>query len=231
MQHKARLVFAAFLLPLVVGWAVASAADEGNAGGFRLVLTDGSIVSGALSFVINLDTAYGRITLTPGNLVSVRFDAEQKWVDVQLTDAHLRLKYNPSSSDLKAATSAGPLSIALPNVIRVAKASAEAPGATSPQVAQSPSAPASQAAAPPPVVTYPPQQPAAAPPTVVYQYPYPYAPPANYYSYSPYYYSPYYYSPYYWPGPYIGWPYFGLRIGVGPRFFGGLRWGFGLRIR
>jgi hypothetical protein len=226
MRNKPVPVFSALLL--VLGWGVAHAAEGQNAARFTLLLTDGSQVNGAVSFVINLDTACGKIQIPSGNLVSVRFDAEQKWADIRLTDAQMKLKYDPACGDLKATTSAGPLTIALSNVSSVARASAEVSGGISPNAAQSRSAAASRGGVPPPAVKYAPQQPHAAPPTVVYRYPYqyPYAPPTTYYSYSP-----YCCSPRYWPGPYVGWPYLGIGIGVGPRFFGGFLLGFALRIR
>jgi hypothetical protein len=226
MRNKLVPVFA--MLLLVLGWGVANAADGQSTGRFRLLLTDGSQINGAVSFVINLDTAYGKIQIPSSNLVSVRFDAERKWADIRLTDAQMKLKYDPASGDLKATTSAGPLTIALSNVRSVARASAEVSAGISPNAAQSRSAAASRAGVPPPAAKSAPQQSLAAPPTVVYRYAYqyPYAPPATYYSYSP-----YYYSPRYWPGPYVGWPYFGIGIGAGPRFFGGFLLGLALRIR
>jgi hypothetical protein len=226
---------------LVFGWGAARAADPQDAGGFRMVLVDGSTVKGAASLVINLDTAYGQIKITSSSLVSAQFDVDQKWADIRLNDAQLKLRYNPASSDLKATTAAGSLTIPLAKVIKVAKGAVQVPSEPLPQTASQdtaqpqpgappPSAPYAQQ--PPPSAPYVQQPPpATVPPSVVYQYPYQYQYP--YVAPAPYYYSPYYYSPYYygWPGPY-----FGVGIGVGRgfgRFYGGFPGiiGFGVRIR
>jgi len=215
-----------FLLPLVLGWGAAGAADQQEVGGFKVVLADGSMVNGAVSLVVSLDTPYGQIKIPSSSLVSVKLDAEQKWADIQLTDSQMKLRYNPATSELKATTSVGPLTIALANVIKIARASADVSSGTSPNAAAQ-SAASSQPSAPPPAATYAPQQPvAASPPTAAYQYSYPY----QYYAPATTYYSPYYYSPYYGSGPYVGWPCVGIGIGVGPRFRG-FGWGFGIRIR
>ncbi|MGD1000821.1 MAG: hypothetical protein ABSA67_09010 [Candidatus Brocadiia bacterium] len=235
MRSKSLMIFPVFFLPLVLGWGAARAADQQGAGDFSVLLSDGSMVKGAVSLVINLDTAYGKINIPSSALVSAQFDAEQKWAEIQLNDAQLKMRYNPASSDLKATTAVGPLTIALANVIKVAKGSVQVASETAPQAA-SPYVVQPQPSVPPPATGYTQQQPpaAAAPPTVVYQYPYQYqyVRPAPYY-YSPYYYSSSYYSPYYygWPGPY-----FGIGIGVGRgygRFYGGFPgfFGFGIRIR
>ncbi len=226
MCNRLALIFPVFLLPLVLGWGVARAADQPDAGGFRVVLTDGSLVNGAVSLVVSLDTPYGQIKIPSSSLVSVRLDAEQKWADIQLTDAQMKLRYNPASSELKATTSVGPLTIALANVIKIARASADVSTGTAPNAAAAPSVAPSRPSVTPPVAAYAPQQPVTAPPAPVYPYSYPY----QYYAPATTYYSPYYYSPYYASGPYIGWPYVGIGIGVGPRFRG-FGWGFGIRIR
>lgn len=226
MCNRLALIFPVFLLPLVLGWGVARAADQPDAGGFRVVLTDGSLVNGAVSLVVSLDTPYGQIKIPSSSLVSVRLDAEQKWADIQLTDAQMKLRYNPASSELKATTLVGPLTIALANVIKIARASADVSTGTAPNAAAAPSVAPSRPSVTPPVAAYAPQQPVTAPPAPVYPYSYPY----QYYAPATTYYSPYYYSPYYASGPYIGWPYVGIGIGVGPRFRG-FGWGFGIRIR
>ncbi len=231
MRSKRLAIFSIFFLPLVLGWGTARAADQQGAGDFRVLLTDGSMVKGAVSLVIHLDTPYGQINIPSSSLVSAQFDAEQKWAEIQLNDAQLKMSYNPAASNLKATTTVGLLTIAMANVIKIGKDSLLVSTGTAPQAA-SPSMAQPQASAPPPSTAYAQQPPpaAAAPPTVVYQYPYQYARPAPYYS-SPYYYSPSYYSPYYygWPGPY-----FGIGIGVGRYggFYGGFPGiGFGIRIR
>jgi hypothetical protein len=233
MRCKRLAIFSIFFLPLVLGWGVARAADQQTAGDFRVLLSDGSMVKGAVSLVINLDTPYGQINIPSSSLVSAQFDAEQKWAEIQLNDAQLKMRYNPAASSLKATTAVGPLNIALANVIKVSKGSVEVASGSAPQAASQYTAQPQQNV-PPPSTAYAQQQPPAtvAPPTVVYQYPYQY----QYVRPAPYYYSPYYYSPYYSPY-YYGWPgpYFGIGIGVGRgfgRFYGGFPGiGFGIRIR
>lgn len=227
MRRKLPAMFPIFFLPLVLGWGAARAADQQDAGDFRVLLTDGSMVKGAVSLVITLDTQYGQINIPSSSLVSAQFDAEQKWAEIQLKDAQLKMKYNPAASKLNATTAVGPLNIALAKVIKVTNGSVQVAGGTAPQAASQYNA-QPQAGAPPPSTSYDQRAPAAAtPPTVVYQYPYQYYQPAPYYYYPPYYYSPYYYG---WPGPY-----FGIGIGVGRfgRFYGGFPGiiGFGVRIR
>ena len=228
MHCKGVAILSTFFLPLVLGWGLARAADQQGAGDFRVLLSDGSMVKGAVSVVINLDTPYGQINIPSSSLISAQFDVEQKWAQIQLNDAQLKMRYNPAAGNLKVTTEAGPLTIALANVIKVAQGSVDTPSGTAPQAANQYAA-QPQPNIQPPSTAYA-QQP---PPTVVYQQPYQYqyVRPAPYYS-SPYYYSPGYYSPYYygWPGPY-----FGIGFGVGRgfgRFYGGFPgFGFGIRIR
>jgi hypothetical protein len=224
MRNKLSIMSSILLVPLLFGWAVARAADQPDAGGFRVLLLDGSQVNGAVSLVINLDTPYGQIKIPSSSLVSARFDVDQKWADIQLNDAQLKLKYNPASSDVKATTAVGALTIGLSNVITVVKGSADLPSATAPKTV------ASQPSAPPPAATYaqqqPQQPPVAAAPTYQYPNPYPYVAPAPSYAYVPdYSYSaPYAYSPYYGYGYGYGWPYFGFGFGWG-RGYGGFHGG------
>ncbi len=121
MRSKWVMMFPVFFLPLVLGWGAARAADQQGAGDFRVLLSDGSMVKGAVSVVINLDTPYGQINIPSSSLVSAQFDAEQKWAEIQLNDAQLKMRYNPAASNLKATTAVGPLAIALANVVKVAK--------------------------------------------------------------------------------------------------------------
>ena len=220
MRNEVAVIFSVFLVALAVGWGSARAADPQDAGGFKVVLSDGGLVNGALSFVINLDTEYGQIHIPSSSLVSARFDQEQGWADVRMNSAELKMKYKPASSDLKATlSSVGPITIGLAKVVRIERGPAAATG----------QAVAPQASAPAPSATYESQTPpvAASAPTVTYQYPYQYqyVPPATYD-----YYPPDYYSPYYWPGPYDWGPDLGFGVVVGPGF-GGFRGGFRGGIR
>ena len=217
MRNKLLLIFSLVLLPLVLGWGVAKAADQQDTDGFTVALRDGSLVNGTMSLVINLDTPYGQIKIPSSSLVSARFDVQQKWADIQLNDAQLKLRYNPASSDLKATTAAGPLSFALSNVSEIAKGTVEVASGTSPKDAVSQNTPPPAYTQQQPPVTY--QNP------YQYSYPYQYAQPAPYYDY--YDYAPYYgygsYYPYYYG---YGWPYYGLGFGWGG-FYGGFGRGFG----
>ncbi|MGO8704382.1 MAG: hypothetical protein ACLQVA_11235 [Candidatus Brocadiia bacterium] len=219
MRNKFPVIFLVLLFPLVLGWAMARAADQQSAGGFKIVLSDGSLLNGAVSFVVDLDTQYGQIKIPSSSLISARFDAQQQWADVRLNGAELKMKYKPDSSDLNATTSAGPLKIALTKVVTIDNGSAEALNAAPPQanVQQPPVASAQQ----------PPQAGA-------YQYPYQYqdpyayqyAQPAPYYGYN-------YSYPYYGYGsaPYYGngWPYYGFGFGWWPwyGYYGGYGRGYG----
>jgi hypothetical protein len=230
VRNKLPIILAIFLLPLALGWKAASAAEQQNLGPFKIALADGSLVNGAISVTISLDTPYGQIRIPSDSLVSAKFDAQKTTAEIRLNDAEMKLKYNPATSDVKATTSAGVMTIALANVTEVTKksaqlasgSSAQAPASQSPAQTQA-SAPASTAEAQgtPPVA----EQPATVtvPPTVVYTNPEPYTYAPPYYYYSPYYYEPYYYAV---PGPYIGGPIVGFSIGVGPGPHGGPPGGF-----
>jgi hypothetical protein len=229
MRNKFPMISLVLLFPLLLGWGMARAADQQDVGGFKIMLSDGSSVKGAVSFVIALDTEYGQIKLPSSSVVSARFDAQQEWADIRLNGGELKMKYKPASSDLNATLAMGPLKIALTKVVSIENGSAEA----------SSGVPPSQANVQQPPVASVPQQPpeTASPPATVYQYPYQYAQPAPYYYDYPY----YDYWPYYGLGyGYYGWPYIGLGFGWGwghgfhggfGRGFGGFHGGFGGRHR
>jgi len=226
MRNKFPAIFLVFLVSLVLGWGVARAADQQVAGGLKIVLSDGSLLQGAVSFVINLDTQYGQIKIPSSSMISARFDQQKEWADIRLNGAELKMKYKPASSDLNATLAMGPLNISLTKVLSIDNGSAEASSGTAPQPS-----------APPPAMVSAPQPPpqTVSPPAVAYQYPYQYqyAQPAPDYSYD---YAPYYglgsypyYYPYYSGYPYYygyGWPYIGLGFGWGG-FYGGFGRGFG----
>ncbi len=234
MRNKFPVILLVLLFPLMLGWAMARAADQQNGGGFKIVLSDGSLLNGAVSFVVDLDTPYGQIKIPSSSLISARFDAQQEWADVRLNGAELKMKYKPASSDLNAATSAGPLKVALAKVVTIDNGSDQASYAAAPQ-ANASQPPAASAQQPPSQGAYPP---AGANP---YQYQNPYQYPYSYqygqqapyygYSYPNYGYSyPYYdYDNDYWPyyGYGGGWPYYGFGFGWWPGYYGGFGRGFG----
>jgi len=217
-----------------MGGGVARAADQQGAGNFKVLLSDGSVMQGAISFVIDLDTQYGLIKISSSSMASARFDPARQWADVRLNEAELKLKYKPGTSDIKATTSAGPLNIELAKVVTIDN------GAVPPPSASYPEATANQANVPPPPA-YAQQAPQAyaQQPAPAYQYPpqqpYYYTAPYDYgYAVPDYSYSAPYYGYYGWPGYYgYGWPYFGVGFGFGRGFggfgrgFGGFRGGFG----
>ena len=221
MRNKWSAMWVVFLLPLVLGWGVARAADQ-NVSGFKVTLADGSLVNGAASVVISLDTPYGQIRIPSESLVSAKFDAQNKTADIQLNDAQMKLKYNPATSDVKATTSAGTLTIALAKVTQVTRGSPQIARAVSPQAPAIQNPAQTQPGVAPPATETQQAPVVTAPPAIVYPYyqsyqqPYQYATAAPYYDPSYYYYQPYY-QPYYnyWSWPYVGWPYFGFSIGVG----------------
>jgi hypothetical protein len=234
MRNGFRTIALVFLFPLVLGWGMARAADQQDAGGFKIVLSDGSLLNGAVSFLVNLDTEYGQIKIPSSSLVSARFDVKQEWADVRLNGAELKMKYKPASSDLNVTLAMGPLKIALTKVVSIENPSAEASNRT-------PGTPSQANVQQPPVGSVPQPPPeTASPPVTVYQYPYQYAQPAPYYYDYPYY-GYYDYGPYYGLGyGYYGWPYIGLGFGWGwghgyhggfGRGFGGFHGGFGGRHR
>jgi hypothetical protein len=211
------LMLSLFVLPLTARGQTASGAVQPDAANFRIVLLDGSAVKGALSFVMNLDTQYGKIAISSSTMVSAKLDITSQWADIHMKDIEMRVKYKPATSDFKVTSSVGPLSIDITQVALIVPANQQAAIPT--VAAANQNAAVDQTNVPPPSVAYVPQSPpyTVSQPTVVYQYPYQYqyAPPASYYDYAPYYSS----------GPYVGWPYFGIGIGVG-RGFGGFRGGF-----
>lgn len=208
------IVFALFVFPLAAAGNRA-AADPPDAQGFRIQLSDGSLLKGAMSFTMNIDTQYGRLTVSSGNLVSARFDSTSGWADIRTQGVQLRVQYKPDSSDLKAATDLGPVSVDLTKVISIQPLNPQAPNAA-PAAASNPYNEASQAPAPTSDVSV---QPAPPMDTSPYDYaaPAPYGWP-SYYSSEPYAYPyncPYFASASYCY-PFCPWSCFGY----GRNFFG-----------
>ena len=52
MRNKFPVIFLVLLFPLVLGWAMARAADQQNAAGFKIVLSDGSLTGKALHTLV-----------------------------------------------------------------------------------------------------------------------------------------------------------------------------------
>jgi hypothetical protein len=105
------LMLSLFLLPPTVRAQAADSKAQQQVAPFRIVLSDGSLVEGLVSFVMHLDTQYGRISLSSGNLLSAKFGGVNQWVDLRLKDIRMRVKYNPATSDFAITSSSGPLSI------------------------------------------------------------------------------------------------------------------------
>ena len=239
MRNKLPLVSSLLLFPLLLGVGVAAAAAQQGAGNFKLVLSDGSVMQGAISFVVSLDTQYGMIKISSSSMASARFDPAGQWADIRLNEAELKLKYKPGTSDIKATTSAGPINIDLAKVITIDNGTVPPPGGAYSSAANQANVPPPPAYAQQPPSAYAQQPPVVvAPPTSAY----PYAQPAQPYYATPPYYSetvPDYYPDYgyYYGGPPVygypyygygwGWPSFGIGFGWGRGFgFGGFRGGF-----
>jgi hypothetical protein len=159
---------------------------------------------GTVSFTLDIDTPYGRLTVPSTNFISAHFNSTDGWADIRTQDIQLRVQYKPAGSDLKASTDAGPLNVDLTKVVSVETLYAQAPNA--PPAASNPydqgSAPSS-----PPSDVY--SQPA----TVLNTSPYLYGAPAPYYGPSYYSPEPYYYSYNYpYEYPYFWWPGFGFTV-------------------
>ena len=123
------LVLSLFVLPLAAG---RTAAGQPAAQGFRILLSDGSVLKGAVSFTMNLDTQYGRLAFSSANLLSARFNLADQWATIYTTGIELRVQYKPASSDLEATTDLGPVKVDLTKVISVETLYAEVPRAAPP---------------------------------------------------------------------------------------------------
>ena len=161
------LVLSAFVLPLPVAGSMATAAGRPDAQGFRILLSDGSILKGSVSFTMNIDSQYGRLTIPSTNFLSARFNIADQWADIYTKGIELRVHYKPASSNLEATTDVGPVNVDLAKVISVETLYAEVPNAASP-AASNPYDEGSQA--PAPSVIY-----AATPPAVPQAVPYDYS--------------------------------------------------------
>jgi hypothetical protein len=205
----APLVIALSLLPLTVAGSTAPPAGQPNAQGFKILLSDGSVLRGAVSFTMDIDSQYGRLSIPSTNFLSARFDIINEWADIYTRSIELRVRYKASTSDLKAVTEAGPVNVDLTKVISIETLYAEAPNAAPPVAAN----PQYQGAPPvTPSVVYPDQAPATVPGVVPYDYadvvPYvnvnpAYVPPVPYgygYDYNDLYGYPYGYSYGWYPG-------------------------------
>jgi len=120
------------LLPLTVAGSTAPPAGQPNAQGFKILLSDGSVLKGAVSFTMDIDSQYGRLSIPSTNFLSARFDIANEWADIYTKSIELRVKYKASSSDLKATTEAGPVNVDLTKVVSIETLYAEAPNAAPP---------------------------------------------------------------------------------------------------
>ena len=175
------VVFSLCLLPLGVARSTAAAAEPG-AQGFKILLSDGTIVKGAVSFTLNLDTPYGRLAVPSTNFISGDFDPAGGWASIRTQAVQLRVQYKLGTSDLEATTDVGPVNVDLAKVVSVRPLYPEVPNAT--VAASNPYTEANQAAAQPPDI---------------------YPQPEAYYNPAPYDYAaaaPYYEPPYYPTAPF-----------------------------
>jgi len=128
------------ILPIVLALCVfpmtfartAAAADQPGAQGFRILLSDGSVLKGAVSFTLSIDTQYGQLTVPSTDFVSARFNSTGGWADIRTQAIQLRVQYKPESSQLKAMTEVGPVNVDLTKVVSVESLYAEAPNAAPP---------------------------------------------------------------------------------------------------
>jgi hypothetical protein len=162
-----RLVLSVSVLGLAVTGSAAAAADRSDAQGFRILLTDGSVLKGAISFTMNIDTQYGRLTISSVNFLSARFNIGSQWAVIRTRAVELRVRYKPDSSDLEATSELGPVNVDLTKVVSIETLYAQVPNAA-PSVASNPYGEGSEAAVPSEAY-------AAAPPTVLQTVPYEYS--------------------------------------------------------
>ncbi len=132
------LMLSLFLPPLTARGQAVNSKAQAEIAPFRIVLSDGSLVEGLVSFVVHLDTQYGRISLSSGNLLSAKFGGADQWADLRLKDIRMRVKYNPATSDFAITSSSGPLNISFPQVALIespdAQLAAEPPPSPPPPV-------------------------------------------------------------------------------------------------
>ncbi len=129
------LVLALSLLPFTAAGSTAPPAGQPMAQGFKVLLTDGSVLRGAVSFVMDLDSQYGRLTISSASFLSAHFNISDEWADIYTRSIELRVKYKAATSDLKATTDAGPISVDLTKVVSIEALYAEAPNAAPPMAA------------------------------------------------------------------------------------------------
>jgi hypothetical protein len=199
------IMLALIVLPLSAARSALAAGDQSAPQGFRILLSDGSVLKGAVSFTMSIDTQYGRLTVPSANFVSARFNSTDGWADIHTTGIQLRVQYKPASSTLNAATDVGPVSVDLTKVVTVESLNAEvsnpAPPAASSPYDQGTQAPSSDIySEPATIIDFTPNQFAGSSP----------------------YYSPSYYQPYCYPFsyasgypncyPYFSWPAFGFSV-------------------
>jgi hypothetical protein len=121
------IVLALFVLPLAGAGIAAAQTNQPDAQGYRILLSDGSILKGAVSFTLNIDTQYGQLTVPSTDFVSGDFDATGGWAEIRTKSIHLRVQYKPEDSVLQAVTAVGPVNVGLAKIVSVQTLYAQAP--------------------------------------------------------------------------------------------------------
>ncbi len=72
------IVLALLVLPLAAASGAAAPATQPGVQGFKILLSDGSSLNGAVSFTLSIATQYGQLTLPSTDFVSADFDSTQR---------------------------------------------------------------------------------------------------------------------------------------------------------
>ena len=127
------IVLALLVVPLRAASGAAAPATQPGVQGFKILLSDGSSLSGAVSFTLSITTQYGRLTLPSADFVSADFDSINGWADIRTKSVALRVQYNPEDSALQANTEAGAVIVDLTKVVSISALNAEAPNGVPPE--------------------------------------------------------------------------------------------------
>ncbi|MGD1002118.1 MAG: hypothetical protein ABSA67_15630 [Candidatus Brocadiia bacterium] len=131
------IVAALLIFPLTAALSAAAPATQPGVQGFKILLSDGSTLKGALSFTLNITTQYGQLTLPSTDFVSADFDSTGGWAEIRTKSVALRVQYKPESSFLQTTTEVGPVNVDLAKVVSIDALYAEAPNWTPPEVSNS----------------------------------------------------------------------------------------------
>jgi uncharacterized membrane protein YgcG len=121
------IALALLVLPLTAASSTAAAATQPGVQGFRILLSDGSTLNGAVSFTLNIATQYGQLTLPSTDFVSADFDSTGGWAEIRTKSIALRVQYKPENSALQATTEVGTVIVDLTKVVSIAALYPEAP--------------------------------------------------------------------------------------------------------